>query len=75
MMKIRLPERNIDKTLTLDLKASIKHYGQMQAIVLDRTGYIIDGLHRYVAMKELGRKTIKANVYDGTLSGNLRIKL
>lgn len=47
------------------LKTIIERFGFLQPILVDKDGIIIDGEHRWRAMKELGKTEIECVVYDG----------
>jgi len=46
------------------LKKSIKKRGFLQAIIITKDGVIIDGEHRYKALKELGESEVEVKVLD-----------
>lgn len=47
------------------LKKMIERFGFLQPILVDQEGTIIDGEHRWKAMKELGKTEIYCVIYDG----------
>jgi len=46
--------REINKRNLKNITNSIKIYGQLHPILVTSDGYILDGQHRYLALKELG---------------------
>lgn len=52
----------INREKVENMKADIESGQQMHPIVVSRDGYVIDGHHRMVAMRELGHESIPASV-------------
>lgn len=58
-----------------DLKESLKTFGQHQDVVIDLAGYIIDGHHRWKALKELGAQYVSVFPANSALAGAKAIRL
>lgn len=56
--------REVDKKVLERRIASIKQFGQLQPIIIDRQNELIDGMYRYTACTVLGKQTIRAEYYD-----------